>query len=131
MSTHSSSALALMAATFVVSGCSTSFCSVRIPFSENAEAVYADAPHVSIEDMRDEGERITHVNASIFSCQRWYGDDTYQPRKLVYLDSLIANRVPPATQVSICLDKFDTIGYCNNTAERGAAAGVAGATGAS
>jgi hypothetical protein len=123
--------LALMAAVTVLSGCGTSVYSVKIPFSENPEAVYADAPHVAIEDMRDQGERVTHVNASIFSCQRWYGDDTYQPPKIVYLDSLIANRVPPSIQVSIRLDKFDTIEYCDNTAERGAAAAAAGATAAS
>lgn len=131
MKARSTLALAWMGITSVIAGCGTSVYSVRIPFSENAEAVFADAPHVTIEDMREEGERITHVNASIFSCQRWYGDDTYQPPKLVYLDSLIANRVPPATSVSIRLDRFDTIEYCDNTANRGASAAVAGATGAS
>ncbi len=53
--------------------------------------------------------------------KRLYGDDTYQPPKLVYLDHLIAARVPPVTPVSIRLDTFDTIEYCDNTADRGAA----------
>ncbi|HEY6123127.1 MAG TPA: hypothetical protein VIV63_00635 [Steroidobacteraceae bacterium] len=121
--------LSLFAGMSVITGCGQSVYSVKIPLSETPEAVFADAPHVAIEDKREDGERVTHVNASIFSCQRWYGDETYQPPKLVYLDRLIADRVPAATPVSIRLDKFDTIEYCDNTADRGAAAAVAGATG--
>lgn len=129
MKARASFAPAWLAVVSLISGCGTSVYSVKIPLSETPEAVFADAPHVTIEDMRKEDERITHVNASIFSCQRWYGDETYQPPKLVYLDRLIADRVPPATPVSIRLVKFDTIEFCDNTADRGAAAAMGGATG--
>src|SRR5688572_5120211 len=111
MKARVSLALALMAGTSLITGCGTSIYSVKIPFSEKPEAVFADAPHVTIEDTRTEDDRTTHVGGGLFSCQRWYGDDTYQPPKLVYLDHLIAERVPPATQVSIRLDTFDTIEY--------------------
>ena len=130
MKARVSLALACVAGVSIITGCGTSVYSVRIPFSENPEAVFVDSPHVTIEDTRDEDARTTHVNPSIFSCQRWYGDDTYQPPKLIYLDKLIAERVPAATPVSIRLDKFDTVEYCDNTANRAAAAGVAGASGA-
>ena len=121
-------AVPFLAAVSLVSGCGTSVYSVRIPLNENPEAVFADAPHVTIEDKRDDNARTTHVNASLFSCQRWYGDDTYQPPKLVYLDRLIADRVPAATAVNIRLDTFDTIEYCDNSANRAAAAGAYGAS---
>jgi hypothetical protein len=124
-----SMALAWMAGIFLIGGCGQSVYSVRIPLSATPDAVFADAPHVTIEDLRDENERITRVNASIFSCQRWYGDETYQPPKLVYLDRLIADRVPPTMPVSIRLATFDTIEYCDNTADRGAASAVGGVTG--
>ena len=130
MKARVSLALALMAGIFLITGCGTSAYSVKIPFSENPEAVFVDAPHVTIEDMRQEDERATHLSASIVTCQRWYGDDTFQPPKLVYLDKLIADRVPASTPISIRLDKFDTVEHCDNTANRAAAAGVAGASGA-
>ena len=129
MKVRVSLALVWLAGIFLISGCGTSVYSVKIPLSESPEAVYADAPHVTIKDMRHEEDRITHVNPSMFSCKRWYGDDTYQPPKLVYLDKLIADRVPPATPISIRLDTFDTIEYCDQTADRAAAAAVYGASG--
>ena len=110
--------LILIVGVSFLAGCGTSAYSVKIPFSESPEAVFLDAPHVTIEDTREEDDRTTHLSASIFTCQRWYGDDTYQPPKLVYLDKLIAERVPAGTPVSIRLDKFDTVEYCDNTANR-------------
>ena len=121
--------LAWIAGISLITGCGTSIYSVKIPFSESPEAVYADAPHVTIEDTRIDEDRTTHVGGGLFSCKRLYGDDTYQPPKLVYLDHLIAARVPSTTPVSIRLDTFDTIEYCDNTADRGAASAVGGVTG--
>jgi hypothetical protein len=117
-----------LATSLLIIGCGSSVYSVKIPLSERPEAVYADAPHVAIEDKRDDVARKTRVNGSLFSCKRWYGDDTYQPPKLVYLDHLIAERVPSTTQVNLRLDVFDTIEYCDNTANRGAAAAATGAS---
>ena len=129
MKTRVALALAWMAGMSLITGCGTSVYSVKIPFSENPEAVFADAPHVTVEDKRDDAARETHVGGGLSRCIRWYGDDTFQPPKLVYLDHLIAERVPPATPVTIRLDTFDTIEYCDNTADRGAAAAVGGVTG--
>ncbi|HEU5136461.1 MAG TPA: hypothetical protein VFU13_15025 [Steroidobacteraceae bacterium] len=120
--------LAWLASSSIMSGCGTTVYSVKIPLSERPEAAFADAPHVAIEDMRDDIARETRVSGSLSGCRRWYGDDSYQPPKLVYLDRLIAERVPSATPVHITLDVFDTIEYCDNTANRGAAAAAAGAS---
>lgn len=123
-------AACLMVVGGLLGGCGSTIYNVKIPLTANPEAVVEDASHVVIEDTRDRKSRETHTGGGLFSCQRWYGDDTFQPPKLVALDKLIAARVPAGTPVRIRLDRFDTIEYCENTANRAGAAAAAGASGA-
>lgn len=99
-------------------GCGTSIFSVRVPLAEGAQAVAADAPNIVIEDQRPVAELKVHTGGSgLGRCERWYGDDTYVPSKLVYLEQLLAERFPDAT-VRVRLQRFDTVEYCDNTANR-------------
>lgn len=111
-------------------GCGTSIFSLRVPLAEAAQAMVADAPNIVIEDQRPAAELAVHTGGSgLGRCERWYGDDTYVPSKLVYLEQLLAERFP-VTTVRVRLQRFDTVEYCDNTANREAVfvAGVSGVT---
>lgn len=111
-------------------GCGTSIFSVRVPLAEGAQAVASDPPNIIIEDQRPVAELEVHTGCSgLGRCERWYGDDTYVPSKLVYLEQLLAERFPDAT-VRVRLQRFDTVEYCDNTANRETVfvAGVSGVT---
>lgn len=110
-------------------GC-TSVYTVKVPLASD-EAVFEDAPHVAIDDRRPAAELETHTGRLFGPCARHYGDDTYLPSKLVYLENLLAARVPAEKAVRIRLDRFDTIEYCENTASRAGAAAAYGASSAS
>jgi hypothetical protein len=114
----------------VLSGCGTTIYSLRVPLHEGAQVAPADAANIIIDDQRPASELKTHVGGGLWHCERWYGDDTYQPSKLQYLEQLLAERAQGAS-VRVRLERFDTIEYCENTANRAAASAVAGATGAS
>ena len=114
----------------VLAGCGTSIFSVRVPLVEKPQAVSTRAANITIEDKRAPSELKVHTGGGLFSCQRWYGDDTYVPPKLVYLDQLLADRVPQGASVRIELKRFDTIEFCDNTANKAGAAAAAGASGA-
>lgn len=118
-----------MLGSLVLCGC-TSVYTVQVPLASN-EAVFEDAPHVTIEDKRPAADLETHVGKLFGPCARHYGDDTYLPPKLVYLEKLIADRVPADQPVRVRLDKFDTIEYCENSASRAGAAAAYGASSAS
>ena len=117
----------LMAAALLAAGCTTGIYGVKIPLNaSNPEAVYADAAHVTIVDTRDKTDRVTHTGGGLSRCERWYGDDSYQPPKLIYLDHLIAARVPASTPVRIRLDVFDTLERCDNFSNRSTAGLIPG-----
>jgi hypothetical protein len=120
-------ALAWMVGAASLTGCTTGIYGVKMPLNSAApEAVYADAPHVSIEDTRNAEARRTHVGGGLSRCERWYGDDAFQPPKLVYLDHLIATRVPASTTVNIRLDVFDTLERCDNFSNQSTAGLIPG-----
>jgi len=102
-------------------GCGHTVYNLRIPLSDDPAAVFKDASHVVIDDARQEKERSTHLAKEIWNCERWFGDETFQPSRLVYLDALIAERVTPKTSVHIRLDRFDTVEYCQHTGSGGGA----------
>jgi hypothetical protein len=111
-------------------GCGTSIFSLRVPLAEEARALAADAPNIVIEDQRPAAELEVHTGDSgLGRCERWYGDDTYVPSKLVYLEQLLAERFPDST-VRVRLQQFDTVEYCDNTVNKEAVFAVAGASGA-
>jgi hypothetical protein len=115
--------LLLLAGMCSLVGCGYTVYNVRIPWTEDRAAVFKDASHVVIDDARPQKERSTHLAKEIWSCERWFGDDTFQPSRLVYLDALIAERVTTRTSVHIRLDRFDIVEYCQHTGNgRGAAA---------
>jgi len=120
-------ALAWMVGAVSLTGCTTGIYGVKMPLNSAApEAVYTDAPHVNIEDTRDDEARRTHVGGGLSRCERWYGDAAFQPPKLVYLDHLIAARVPASTPVNIRLDVFDTLERCDNYSNRSTAGLIPG-----
>lgn len=122
---------ALLATCVTLAGCGASIYSVKIPLIESPSVSGDGAANVTIDDRRPQFERSTHTGRNRFACERWYGDDTFQPTKLATLEQLIANRIPADKQVAIRLDRFDTIEYCANTANRAGAAAAYGATAAS
>jgi hypothetical protein len=115
-----------MAGASLLTGCTTGIYGVKVPLNDKPDAVYADASHVTIEDTRAAEARRTHVGGGLSRCERWYGDDAYQPPKLVYLDHLIAARVPASTPVKIRLDVFDTLERCDNFSNRSTAGLIPG-----
>lgn len=122
--------LLLLLTIILQAGCGTTIFSVRVPLAEGPQIAGTDAPNIIIEDLRPASELEVHTGGGLARCERWYGDNTYVPSKLVYLEQLLAARVPDTT-VRVQLQRFDTVEYCDNTANKAAAAGVAGATGAS
>lgn len=122
--------LILMLTISLQTGCGTSIFSLRVPLAEGARTIAADAPNIVIEDQRPAAELEVHTGGSgLRRCERWYGDDTYVPSKLVYLEQLLAERFPDTT-VRVRLQRFDTVEYCDNTANRAGVSAVAGASAA-
>jgi len=107
-----------------LAGCTTVY-SVRIPLAERTPP--ADRPNISIEDRRP--PESLKVRYEFPRCERWFGDDTYVPAKLVYLKQLLAARVPKDTAITVRLNAFDTVEYCYNSAHKAGAGAVVGATG--
>jgi hypothetical protein len=106
---------AVVLAALCVLSCAHTHYNLRIALAEGPAAIFPDAAHVVIEDVRPQRERTTHLGKEIWSCERWFGDDTFLPDKLAYLDTLIAERVSPKTPVHIRLERFETVEYCQTT----------------
>jgi hypothetical protein len=126
MKIRTSMTLAWMVSTAILTGCTTGIYGVKMPLDDKPDTVYADAPHVTIDDARDDEERRTHVGGGLSKCMRFYGDNAFLPPKLVYLDHLIAARVPPSTPVSIRIDVFETLERCDNFSNRSTAGLIPG-----
>lgn len=105
-----------------MTGCANSAYNLRIPLTEDRAAVFNDAANVVITDARPPRERKTHLGKDIYSCERWFGDETFQPGKLAYLDSLIAERISSKATVHIRLDRFETVEYCRSSGNSSGAA---------
>jgi len=121
----SRSLLAFSALAF--SGCGTTIYTLRVPLHEGPPPLMTDTPGIEIVDLRPEAERRTHTGKA-FSCQRWYGDDTFLPSKLDYLKHLLTSRLPQSETWHVRVERFDVVEHCEDTADR---AGAAAATGAS
>ncbi len=119
-------ALALVLASAALGGCGQHIYNLKVPLDAPAQTVAAPTPDIRIDDLRPEGERVVHTGGGLFRCERWYGDDTYDPPKLAYLQQLLAMRTSAALHLS--LERFDTIEYCENTARRASAAAAYGAS---
>jgi len=78
-----------------------------------------------IEDRRAASELKTHMAAKPKGqkrrCERWYGDETFQPSKLVVLKSLLHERLRAGTTITLKVDRFDTIEYCEQSKLRAVA----------
>ncbi len=112
----------ILLAALYVAGCAHSPYNLRIPLTEDRAAVFNDAANVVITDTRPPRERKTHLGKDIHGCERWFGDETFQPNKLVCLDSLIAERVSKKASIHIRLDRFETVEYCQSAGNSGGAA---------
>jgi hypothetical protein len=119
----------LLLASSLVAGC-TSIFSVRIPLGDSSVAAPVAPSNIAVDDQRPAYERKVHTGKALRGCERWYGDETYVPSKIEYLQQLLAERISQPGTVSLKLRRFDTIEYCDSTASRGAAAAAAGATAA-
>jgi len=117
--------LVLVAA--ALGGCGTTIHTLRVPLHEEPRPPVAPVAGVEITDLRPAAERETHTGR-VFGCERWYGDETFVPSKLEYLKQLLAARLPPGATMQLKVHRFDTIEFCEDTADR---AGAAAATGAS
>jgi len=120
--------LAMIAA--ALGGCGTTIDSLRVPLHEGPRPLMTDTSHIDIADLRPEAERQTHTGKT-FSCQRWYGDDTFVPSKLEYLKHLLAARLPRGDWLHLRIQRFDIIEHCEDTAAKSGAAGATGASYAS
>lgn len=82
---------------------------------------------IIIEDARDAEARSTRLEGEFGHCARIYGDRFIEPSKLVFLRTLLAERLTPSFQLVVRLERFDTIEHCNRsqrTAVRGAVSGA-------
>lgn len=111
----------------VLAGCGTTINTLRVPLHEGPQPQSAPASSLDITDRRAAADRMTHTG-KLFSCQRWYGDDTFMPSKLEYLKHLLSARLASRDTLQLGLERFDIIESCEDTANR---AGAAAATGAS
>jgi hypothetical protein len=107
--------------------CGTTIHTLRVPLHESPPPLPTSADGVDFTDLRPQAERVTHTGKA-FSCQRWYGDETFMPGKLEYLEHLLAARLAPGEKLQVTVDRLDIIESCEDTASR---AGAAAATGAS
>lgn len=120
-------AINLVLVTAVLGGCGTTIQTLRVPLQEGPQRAAAQASGIVITDLRPAEERVTHTGKA-FGCERWYGDETFVPSRLEYLAQLLAARLPPGATLQLNVHRFDTIEFCEDTANR---AGAAAATGAS
>jgi hypothetical protein len=122
--------LASMAATCLLEGCMPVY-SVRVPLMEGTESASTGATDIVVEDKRPASERKAHLSVGMWSCERWYGDETFVPGKIEYLKKLLGERLQQGKAVRLTLQRFDTMENCQNTEERHATglAAAAAATG--
>ena len=119
--------IALLLLASVLAGCGSIY-TVLIPLGDGQPPLPTAA--ITIDDQRPAAAREVHTGGGLGRCERWYGDDSYVPAKLDYLRQLLSARAPESASLSLTLRSFDTIEYCDNTAQRAGAAAAAGASGA-
>jgi len=103
---------------------------VRATLEEDPSAAAVDPANVIIEDRRNPQLAKTRVRprdeveeAEKSKCTRWYGDATFAPTKVRYLEQLLAVRIPPEAILQIQLERLDTVEHCDETSARTVAAG--------
>jgi hypothetical protein len=119
----------VLLASILLAGC-TSIFTVRIPLGNGTPPSRTDSAVIAIDDQRPASARVVHTGGGLDRCERWYGDDSYVPPKIEYLQQLLVERAPADATVEVRLQRFDTIEFCDNTANRAGAAGATGASGA-
>jgi len=120
--------LMLASALCGLSGCGPSIYQLKVPVDDDLAAAVGDSERVIIDDLRRQKDREPHLGKDIWSCERWFGDETLQPSKLIYLDQRVADRTSSGTKVHIRLTRFDIVEYCEHApgANATAAAKTAG-----
>jgi hypothetical protein len=115
----------------MLASCAHTLYDVRIPLDDGAATAPSGSSAVAIEDLREPAERSTHLGREIWSCERWFGDETFEPSRIDYLETLIAVRIPLDTAVELRLHRFDVVEYCEHTGQPSVAAAArnAGAKG--
>jgi hypothetical protein len=120
---------AVLLASILLAGC-TSIFTVRIPLGNGTPPLRTASAVIAIDDQRPASARVVHTGGGLGRCERWYGDDSYVPPKTEYLRQLLAERAPADSTIDVRLQRFDTIEFCDNTANRAGAAAATGASGA-
>jgi len=82
------------------------------------------APALKIIDRRTKADRETHLESDP-NCLRRYGDGFIMPDKIAYIKHVIAKRIGNAP-MTVTLDRFDTIEYCDRSSRRAGVAAMAG-----
>ena len=121
---------AVLLSSILLAGC-TSIFTVRIPLGNGTPPLRTDSAVIAIDDQRPASARVVHTGGGLDRCERWYGDDSYVPPKIEYLHQLLAERAPADATMDVRLQRFDTIEFCDNTANRAGAAAATGALSAS
>jgi hypothetical protein len=111
---------------FACAGC-VPLSKVKIPLRENPGPTIDDSPRVTIEDLRPAKDLKPHRGKDISSCERWFGDNTFEPSKLDFLGDELAQRTPADTNVHLRLRRFDVIEYCEHSIGGGATEAAAAA----
>ena len=116
MLVRASVAVLLTSGAYLLVGCATSMKSRRIALIEDPKVTVEDSSRVTIDDVRPRNDRVPHRGRNFARCERWFGDDTFTPSKLAYLDKLIAESTPADRHVHIRLTRFAIVEYCEFTA---------------
>jgi hypothetical protein len=108
-------AMTMISGVFGLTACA-SIHQLKIPLFEDSTIRVEDSPLVTIDDARPQQERVAHRAKDISRCARWFGDDTFVPSKLIYMDQRVAERTPNRVKVHIRLTRFDVVEYCEHAA---------------
>jgi len=120
-------ALLLPSAVCFLTSCSTSIHNLKVPIGESPAVT--DSSRIHIDDARPQKDRVPRLAKDVVRCERWFGDDTLVPSKLVYLDKLFDEHTRFDMKVHIRLTRFDIVEYCEQTVSGSATTAAAAAAG--
>jgi len=113
MALHRATAVLIAIVAVSVGGCQTAVETLRIPLGEGVGTPgQTNVTRVAIEDLRPVAERRPHRGKQIMSCEHWFGDDTFVPSRIAYLQRRVADRTRADMRIHILLRRFDVVEYC-------------------
>jgi hypothetical protein len=95
------------------SGCQSAVHRVKIPLGDEVSVAAPGAvARISIEDLRPVADRRPRRGKQIMSCEHWFGDDSFIPSRVSYLQARVAQRTRDDMRIHIRLLRFDVVEYC-------------------